>query len=75
MINESSISLLKDMEPFGRQKLLKVLEGQYKEANLTSYKLKMQRLLKSRQSARVGKNLCCIPNKIFTLEGNHEYHT
>lgn len=71
MINESSISLLKDMEPFGRQELLKVLEGQYKEVNLTSYKLKMQRLLKSRQSARVEKNLCCIPNKIFTLEGNH----
>ena len=35
MINESSIYLLKDMEPLGRQELLKVLEGQYKAVNLT----------------------------------------
>lgn len=35
MINESSISLLKDTEPLGRHELLKVLEGQYKAVNLT----------------------------------------
>lgn len=37
MINESSISLLKDMEPLGRREFLKVLEGQYKAENLTYF--------------------------------------
>lgn len=62
MINESSISLLKNMESFGRQEFLKVLEGQYKGLSLASYKLKMQRLLESGQIARAGRNMYCIPD-------------
>lgn len=62
MINESSISLLKNMESFGRQELLKVLEGQYTGLSLASYKLKMQRLLESGQIARAGRNMYCIPD-------------
>lgn len=62
MINESSISLLKNKEPFGRKELFQVLEEQYKGLSQSSYKLKMQRLLELGQIARVGRNLYCIPD-------------
>ncbi len=62
MINESSISLLKNKEPFSRQELFQVLEEQYKGLSQASYKLKMQRLLESGQIARAGRNMYCIPD-------------
>lgn len=39
MINESGIYLLKNKEPFGRQKLFQVLEEQYKGLSQASYSL------------------------------------
>ena len=62
MINENSISLLKNKEPFDRQELFRVLEEQYKGLSQASYKLKMQRMLESGQIARAGRNMYCIPD-------------
>lgn len=61
MINENSLLLLKNKQPFGRQELFRALEEEYRGLSLASYKLKMQRLLESGQIARAGRNMYCIP--------------
>ncbi len=71
MINESSISLLKNKEPFSRQELFQVLEEQYKGLSQASYKLKIQRLLESGKIARAGRNITYIGRMILLLLGSY----